>query len=1034
MQFLISWFIDRPLVINMIMAIVFILGYLTIADMRYEYNPNVDMGVVNITTIKAGAGPEEVELAITLPLEEELLEVEGIKKLYSNSMESLSVITLNLDLDAADKQDIMRDIQQAVDRAAARLPSDLLEKPLVNELSTLVTPVMEVHVTGDVPEALLRDVSRNVADGLREVEGIASVEKLGYRRPEVRILLEPEKLAGLGISHDEIIAAIRARNLRDSGGAIDSFTAEKKIIAVGQFQDPREIQSVVVRSGTPGNAVLLRDIATVVVDFEDWEIQSRVNGRMSIALQARKKALVDEVHTAANVRAFVEGFSVPAGIELVMVADISRLTVNMLDVLGGNAILGLVSVMLLLCYFLELRFALWVAVGIPFAVCLSFLGLAAIDVTINAMSLTAIVLLMGILVDDAVVVSENVQRLRTEGLELREASIRGASQVAQPVIFSALTTILAFAPLMLMEGVNGEFMLPFPLAVVVLLSASLFECLCLLPGHLAHVPHSPGQTRARAFERLREFYHRQIRTGLRHRYMTLIVFVLVFIGVMFIGYQTINFNMYPDVDIDTVQLKVEMPVGTRFEDTVAAVARMEAQLRERVPAEDLLAITSQVGHHDTDFYGTTQGRNHAWAMIAIQLEPLGRRNGDTDTTQLVEDLQAWASDQQGFQSLVVQAQTDVPVMGKPVQIDVIGSGEERYQVAEELLGFLRGHAAVTNSWDSVNAGKDVIELDVNHTLLAARGLTMEQLLRAMRIAVDGLLVDELQTLDERVRYRLQFPLLAAGKLDTLENLAVVNNSGEAIYLKSLAQFSVRPGQADIKHYFGKRTVTVYGEIDSAQTSIKLINGEMAQWIAEQGWSERYPQLRLHLGGELEEQGKALGDLGTAALICVLLIFAALVILFNSLSQPLLIMLCIPFGLVGVVLCYSVQGLSMGIMSITGIIGLVGVLVNDSLVLLHTLNEERRERGTFLSVFEVASVARRRFRPILITSVTTAVGLLPTAYGILGENSYISPMVMSMAWGVVFGGLVSLVLLPVLYMVEQDIRMKLSRHEEIADQV
>jgi multidrug efflux pump subunit AcrB len=496
--------------------------------------------------------------------------------------------------------------------------------------------------------------------------------------------------------------------------------------------------------------------------------------------------------------------------------------------------------------------------------------------------------------------------------------------------------------------------------------------------------------------------------------------------VMFIGYKTINFSMYPDVDIDTVQIKVELPVGSRFEETVAAVSRLETALRDFVAAEDLLAITSQVGHHDADFYGTTEGRNHAWAIIAIQLEPLGRRSGDTDTKQLVHALQAWADGQQGFDSLVVQALTDVPVMGKPVQVDVIGSGEERYTVAEQMLAYLREHDAVSNSWSSINAGKDVIELDVNHSLLAARGLTMDQLVQAMRIAVDGLLVDELQTLDERVRYRLQLPLAAAGKLETLENLAVVNTNGDAVYLKSLAQFSVRPGEADIKHYFGKRTVTVYGEIDSELASVESINHDLAQWIAQQDWNERYPQLRIHMGGELEEQGEALGDLGIAAIICLLSIFAALVILFNSVSQPLLIMLSIPFGLVGVVVCYSVQGLSMGMMSITGVIGLVGVLVNDSLVLMHSLNEDRRVRGAPLSAMEVAAVARRRFRPILITSVTTAVGLLPTAYGIMGENSYISPMVMSMAWGVVFGGLVSLVLLPVMYMVEQDIRGKLAR--------
>lgn len=1026
MHAIIAWFVDRPLVINLIMVMVFLMGYLTIADMRYEYNPKVDMGVINVTTVKAGAGPEEVELGITLPLEEELLEIEGIKRMYSVSMENLSVITLNLDLDAAEKQQIQRDIQQAVDRALVRLPDDLLERPSIEELSTLVTPIMEVHVTGDVPEELLREVARNVADGLREVAGIASVEKLGYRKPEVRIMLQPEKLARLGISNEEIMQAIAARNLRDSGGAIDSFIAEKKIIAVGQFQNPLDIENVVIRSGTPGNAVLLRDVASVVLDYEDWEVQSRINGRMGIALQARKKALDDELHTAANVRMFVESYAVPPGIELVMTADISRLTVNMLDVLGGNALLGLVSVLLLLMYFLEFRFALWVAVGIPFAVCLAFLLLAAIDVTINAMSLTAIVLLMGILVDDAVVVSENTQRLRLEGMSMRDASIYGSSQVSQPVIFSALTTMLAFSPLLFIGGVNGAFMTPFPLAVIVLLSASLLESLCLLPGHLAHVPLGPPSERAKFFLRLRESYHRAITGWLQRRYLTLLFFVIIFIGVMTLGAMTIKFSLFPDIDIDTVHVKVELPVGSRFEETVAVVARMEIELRDYVVPEDLLAITSQVGHHDTDFYGATEGRNNAWAIIALQLEPLGRRSADTNTHELVAQLQGWAQQQEGLHSLVVQAQTDIPVMGKPIQVEVISSSDDRFEVAAQLLQHLQAHPAVSNSWDSSNAGKDVIELDVNHSLLAARGLTMEQLVRAMRIAVDGLIVDELQTLDERVRYRLQFPLSAAGKLQTLENLAVVNARGEAIYLNSLARFSVRAGEADIKHYLGKRTVTVYGEIDSDKASVGDINAELAEWIAQQNWSEQFPQLRVHMGGELEQQQEAIGDLGSAAVICLLLIFAALVVLFNSLSQPLLIILCIPFGMVGVVLCYMVQGMSMGMMSITGIIGLIGVLVNDSLVLLYTLNQDRNERGVALTATEVADVAKRRFRPILITSVTTAVGLMPTAYGILGENSYITPMVMSMAWGVVFGGLVSLVLLPVLYMVEQDIRAKLSR--------
>ncbi|MDG2273218.1 MAG: efflux RND transporter permease subunit, partial [Halioglobus sp.] len=864
MRQLTRWFVDRPLVVTMIMVMVFAMGFLTIADMRYEYNPAVDMGVVNITTIKAGAGPEEIELAITLPLEEELLEVEGVKKVYSNSMENLSVITVSLDLDAAEKQEIMRNIQQAVDRAFARLPQDLPEKPRMEELSTLVTPVMEVHITGDVPEALLRDVARNVADGLREVEGIASVEKRGYRRPEVRILLNSEKLAKLGIGHKEIITAIRARNKRDSGGAVDSFMTEKNIIAIGQFRDPREIETVVVRSGAPGNTVLLRDVATFVSDYEDWDVQTRVNGRLSIALQARKKTLSDELHTAANVRAFVDSVSLPQGVELVMVADISRLTVNMLDVLGGNALLGLMSVLLLLCYFLQVRFALWVTLGIPFAVCLSFLLMASIDVTINAMSLTAIILIMGVLVDDAVVVSENTQRLRSAGVGRKEASIQGAAQVSQPVIFSALTTMLAFAPLLFLGGISGEFMWFLPASVIILLCASLFESLCLLPSHLAGVPMRAKDPARPTFDRLHAFYHRTITVWLRHRYRTLVLFLIMFIAVMTLGALTIKFSLFPDIDIDTVHVKVELPTGSSFDETVAKVSQLEKDLRQFVVAEDLLAITSQIGHHDTDFYGATEGRNHAWALIALQLEPLGRRSGNTNTYDVVRKMQDWAAQQSGFKSLVVQAQTDVPVAGRPIQVEVISSGDERYDVARHIGNFLRAHTAVTNTWTSATPGKDVIELEVNHALLKARGLTMEHLITAMRIAVDGLVVDELQTLDERVSYRLQLPLAAAGKLQTLENLAVVNDDGQAIYLNAVANFSLHPGEADIKHYLGKRTVTVYGEIDTDQTSVQQINTELAQWIALQHWNDIYPQLRLSQGGEMEEQSEALGDLGTAA--------------------------------------------------------------------------------------------------------------------------------------------------------------------------
>jgi len=1021
MTYLVAFFLQRPLTVNLVMVLVFLLGLLTIADMRYEYNPKVDLGVVNITTIDAGAGAEEVELAITLPIEEELLKVENLKKIHSNSMEGISVISVRVDVDAGDKRKILDDIQQAVDRAATRLPADLIEKPLVEELSTLITPVMEIHVVGDVSEELLRSTARKLEDGLREVKGVASVRKLGYRRPEVKVQLQAEKITALGIGHNEIIDAIQKHNVRDSGGSLESFVTEKKILTVGQFKLPTDVSEVIIRSESPGNNLRVSDVAEVIEGYEDWDIQSRTDGQLSIALLVRKKELADELHTARDVSAFVEqaSHSLAPGISLKQVNDISRLTINMLDVLVGNALLGLLSVFMLLCVFLNARFAVWVALGIPFAICLTFLLLASVNVTINAISLTAIILLMGILVDDAVVVSENVQRLREAGVANYEASLTGTLQVAQPVIFSALTTMLAFAPLLFMTGPDAAFMFDFPITVIVLLLASLFESQYLLPSHLAHTHISIQQHKNHFFDNFRERYYHFIKSALDKRYRTLMLFIGFFIAVMIFGAFTIRFALYPEPDIDGINIKVEMPAGTRFEQTVERVKKIERDVRQQVNANDLLNITSQVGHHDTDMYGSTEGRNHAWAVVSIYLKPLGQRS--TDTYQLTDQLRDWAQDEPDPETLTIEPLTDIPVVGKPVQVEIISNGEQRFELARQLDGWLAEHPAITQHWTSYHPGKDILDLKLNYPLLAARGLTVTDVTRAVRIAMDGELIDELQTLDERVRYRLQLPPGRSGDLATLENLAIINADGQAIYLKSIAELALRPGESDIKHYLGKRTVTVYADIDRNLTSIEDINREVADYIEQQQWPSTYPDVRILQGGELEQQQETLGNLGTASLICIISIFALLVILFNSLSHPLLIMLAIPFGITGVVLGFGIQDMEMGMMAVTGVIGLVGVLVNDSLVLMYRLRQSQLENAAPLDSSQIAEVARVRFRPILITSITTVVGLLPTAYGILGENSYITPMVMAMAWGVMFGGLVSLLLLPCLYAIEQDIR-------------
>ena len=635
--------------------------------------------------------------------------------------------------------------------------------------------------------------------------------------------------------------------------------------------------------------------------------------------------------------------------------------------------------------------------------------------------------MLGILVDDAVVVGESVQYHREQGFSGPEAAIRGTQAVAKPVIFAVLTTILAFVPMLAMGGRDGAFMKDFPIAVLIVLTVSLFESQYILPTHLAYKSGNIKQKQNRFLSRWSSIYETIITTLIRNSKKSTLAFVVIFIGVMAFGASTINFQLYPAVDIDNVNVKVELPAGSRMAETREVVTALETRARELVPADDLLNITSQIGHHDTDFYGATEGRSESWALMIVQLKPLSQRT--VKTHEMVELLRTELKKVSPVTHLVVEPQTDIPVTDKPIQVEFISSEESRFPAAQALLDYLEQHPAVTESWSSFKPGRDVVDLTFNYELLASRGLTVREITDAVRVAMDGLIVDDLQTLDERIYYRLQYPPSRESQLSTLENLSIINHRGEQIFLNSLVEFDWRPGEADIKHYQGRRTTTVYAEMDTAVMSLEQLNQEVAGFIAAQHWSQSYPDLRVYQGGALVQQADSLGRMGDAFLVCVLAIFVALVLLFNSYSHPALVLLCLPFGVMGVILGFGLQGIDMGYVALTGVLGLMGVLVNDSLVLLHTLNNLKSDKNALLSNAQIAAGAAMRFRPIVITSLTTVAGLIPTAYGIAGTNSYITPMVMAMAWGVGFGMFVTLLLLPCLYAIDRDIKAYLHRRAD-----
>jgi len=1027
MKRLSAFFVRRPLLVRLIMLFILIAGSLALRFQTYEMFPTIDLGIVTITTFRPGSSPEDVELSLTVPLEEELLEVDGLEKIYSSSMEGMSVITVRMDPDAKDTRQISADIQKAVDRGSVKLPTDLIQAPLIQELSTRTIPVVEIHVTGTVPELLLRQTADQLADGLREVRGISGVDKVGHRDREVKIFVNPDRLQHLGISYREIIDAIQRRNVRDSGGSLDSFVAEKKVLTVGQFDTPAEVQEVIVRSKSPGNHVRVRDVADVVLDFEDWQERSLIDGAQSILLLPKKKPSADGVKTAAAIREFVRSAQkdAPPGVQLIIVNDLSRFTFDMLDVLSSNAIIGLILLFTALLIFFNLRLAFWVSVGLPISILLTFLVMPIFNMGINTLTLTMLILMIGMLVDDAIVTSESIYAHREKGMSPVDASVEGRAAVAGPVIVSSLTTILAFAPMIFLGGLEGKFLWYIPAMVALLLGASLFECQFMLPSHLAHGGKKPLRPK-QWFSRVQTFYDRYISKMIRWRYLTIAVFVLGFGGIVLFGVLTLKFNLYPETDIDTFNIKVELPEGASFEYTAEKVKALEKVVRAAVPENELLNIAVKVGQHNTDFYGAAEGRNPGWALLTVYMLPQGQRQ--VNSNDIISSLRRKFKTAKGFQSLQVEPLKDTPVAGKPVELELIGNDPGRYDLADLVLEFLNNYPGVTEAWTSYKTGKDIVELKLDHSALSSRGLTTADVTRGVRIAFDGVIVDEHQTVDEVIRYRLQFRPQEKGKLETLKNLVLVNDRGKAIPVRGFAEMEARPGQANIKHYLGQRTITVYADIDRKVVDVQKINSDVADFIDRENLLHRFPGMRVWFGGELEQQKEALGNVQFALLICVITIFFVLVILFNSLTQPFLIMIVIPFGMSGIIIGFSLQGIEMSMLALIGVLGLIGVLVNDSLVMVAYLNRlklakktEEQRHAAPLSNREIADGASDRLRPIVITSITTCAGLFPTAYGIAGSNPFITPMVMAMFWGILFGTLMSLILLPCLYAAEQDMR-------------
>jgi multidrug efflux pump subunit AcrB len=687
---------------------------------------------------------------------------------------------------------------------------------------------------------------------------------------------------------------------------------------------------------------------------------------------------------------------------------------NRFSVVLTNGAIGLGLVLVLLALFLSVRTAFWVALSIPVTLLGVVFLLPIAGAHMDVIGLTAMLIVIGIIVDDGIIVSENIVARRERGEEPSEAASGGIAEVFKPVFTTMLTTFLAFAPMFFMKGVSGTFVFVIPLVISLALLISLLEVVIALPAHLR-----PGLRRVRPrseerghwFDPIRRLFQRVIYVVLRLRYAFIVFSILLFAASIWYTVNHMQFILFPSTAANVFHAYVELPVGSSIERTAEKVVAIEEAIQS-IPESELASFSTMVGTHGE----REPGEQSHWAMLSVDLVPFAERA--RTAAQVMESVRALTDSLDGFEQISYSVEAGGPPVGQPITIRVIGSDDRlRRALTDSVVAFLGATEGVRDIDRSDKPGKEQIALDIDYTQLARLGLTVADVARTLRIAYDGEVVTSVRYGEEDVDFRVT---LAKGRTSTLRELGdllVPNNQGRLISLDSVARFRSQPGPSTYYHFDGERTTTVTADlVEGVGSPVQITGAVVNHFDLNQDW----PGMRFAIGGEAEETAESFQSLYIAFGIAVVAIYLVLVLLFNSITQPFIVMVAIPFGIIGVIIAFAVHGEPLGFLALMGLVGLSGVAVNDSLVMVSHINDLRKQKPDEPALRVIALGAANRLRAIIMTTVTTVVGLIPLVYGIGGSDPFIAPMALALGYGLLFATPLTVAFVPCMYAVRVDI--------------
>lgn len=1027
MRKIIAYFIKYHVAVNVIIIAFFVFGVVGALTLKSSFFPLVGAKNVIISIVYPGASPLEVEEGIVLQIEDNLKGLEGVDRVTSTSRENSG--TINVEIEKGRDIDFMLlEVKNAVDRVPS-FPTGM--EPLVVSKLRPVRQTISFAISGDqIPLVTLKQIGREIENDLRAIDGISQINVTGYPQEEIEIAVNENSLLAYGMSFNDVAQAVRNANILVTGGNIKTNAEEYLIRANNRSYYGDELSNLIVRADASGRAVRLKDVAVVRDRFSETPNASYFNGNLSVNITITSTNTEDLISSADRIKEYIEEFNHKYNnVQLSIVNDLSKVLNQRTDLLTKNAWMGMLLVLIFLSLFLNTRLAFWVAFGLPVAFLGMFVVAPLFNVTINVLSLFGMIIVIGILVDDGIVIAENIYQHYEKGKTPVQAAIDGTMEVIPPIVSAIITTILAFSIFFFLDSRIGEFFGEVSVIVILTLAVSLIEALIILPAHLAHSKalrpqnDSPKTGIAKVFSKLRvinkkgdqfmvwmrdKLYSPALHFALKYKMLTFAFFVMALVLTFgSIGGGVIRTSFFPRVASDRIAVNLLMPNGTneKVTDSIISMIYDKAQIVNEEYTEKYLQGTDKKLFENVI---KTVGSGSSAASVVINMLPGEERPNEIRSDMVSNRLRELVGPIIGVESLIYGSGGNFG--GSPVSVSLLGSNIRELKAAKvELKTAMVNNSLLKDVEDNDPAGIKEIRLKLKDNAYAL-GLDLRSIMSQVRAGFFGTQAQRFQRGQDEIRVWVRYDRENRSSITDLDEMRIITPSGSKVPLNEIASYTIERGDVAINHLDGRREIQISADIKNVETTSSTDVMTDIRTNIMPDIQSKYPTVTASFEGQNREANKLFSSLNFAGLSVLALIYITIAFTFRSFSQPLMLILLVPFSLTAVAWGHWLHGFPINILSMLGIIALIGIMVNDGLVLIGKFNGNLRNGMKFDEA--IYDAGRSRFRAIFLTSITTIAGLAPLLMEKSRQAQFLKPMAIAIAYGIGFATVLTLLMLPI----------------------